>query len=96
MYEEVITGRTAKYGADHVDTLTAKLNLGNLLKDQGQTAEAKRLRRRHQGRVHSFDDTRPLDRDSCDTVTVAIDGEFSDATSCIERPVDRCESKSFI
>ena len=36
----MIAGYTEKLGADHTDTLRAKGNLANLLKNQGKTAEA--------------------------------------------------------
>ena len=43
MYLEVIAGFTAKLGADHVDTIRAKMNLAILLDDQGQTDEAQAM-----------------------------------------------------
>eukprot|EP01050_Picozoa_sp_SAG11_P063724 SAG11_NODE_43565_length_164_cov_37.538462_1_plen_54_part_11 len=43
MYLEVIDGYTAKLGADHVSTVTAKMNLATLLDEQGQTQEAKAM-----------------------------------------------------
>eukprot|EP01052_Picozoa_sp_SAG31_P028359 SAG31_NODE_2729_length_5177_cov_2.657542_9_plen_40_part_01 len=39
MYVEVIDVRTTKLGADHVDTVTAKMNLAILLDEQGETED---------------------------------------------------------
>jgi hypothetical protein len=39
LYREVVAGRTAHYGAQHVETLTSKMNLAILLETEG-TAEA--------------------------------------------------------
>eukprot|EP01047_Picozoa_sp_COSAG01_P120076 COSAG01_NODE_48794_length_378_cov_0.494624_1_plen_87_part_00 len=41
MYLEVIDGYTAKLGADHVDTVTAKMNLAELYRTQGEFEIAK-------------------------------------------------------
>ena len=43
MYLEVIAVRTAKLGAEHVDTISAKGKLATLLDEQGQTDEAKAM-----------------------------------------------------
>jgi hypothetical protein len=43
VYVEVIAGRTARLGADHVETLRAKMNLALLLQVQGDYTEAKAL-----------------------------------------------------
>eukprot|EP01051_Picozoa_sp_SAG22_P035395 SAG22_NODE_16590_length_320_cov_0.766816_1_plen_73_part_01 len=43
MYEEVIAGYTAKYGADHVETLQTKMNLGALYAEQKDYENAKPL-----------------------------------------------------
>ena len=43
LYEQVIAGYTSQLGADHTDTLRAKMNLANLLADLGQRTEARDL-----------------------------------------------------
>ncbi len=43
LYTEVIEGYTAQLGAQHTDTLRAKMNLANLLANLGERDEARRL-----------------------------------------------------